>query len=348
MDDQIFYKFKRSVHYIGSQKHAALFYFFGKKIIVKGPFIHSGFDKLMQAFKCGISHASLSAQLLEIKIDPVILPLITREFEQKGMLTIKKFLYKTPEVQIFGTINNTPELSDYLVDSSELNNTPKNILFFSLLGSNYISAIEHVFMFKNALKGDGGQLIKTQIYNCDPEEPLATPANLSAADLCVVLSNGFQSSAVHKLNTHFYKNKKPWLFATVDGYGGTVGPYFSERAMPCYNCYTSRRLANETDSDTQILLENYFSTAGSEFTVSDLIFMPILQLIQLEVYKILFMPIAARSVNGLTDFDLINFSTKQHTLLPVPSCEVCSPLMRENIGDQNYIHRLGLNKHVQL
>lgn len=152
---------------------------------------------------------------------------------------------------------------------------------------------------------------------------------ISDNDFLVVDATSYSPGLLEDINVEALALGTPWLL--FQGYVGSryahIGPLFYGRENGCYRCFTNRLRSNVNSLES---FDRHRLWLSQEKRVSTPCHLPSFALDHLlasivveESERFLVNDDIPLSHGNLVEFDLKNYSTTSHRLLPIPMCDIC-------------------------
>lgn len=166
----------------------------------------------------------------------------------------------------------------------------------------------------------------TRFESVDVEQDLA---DYSSATFCVAIGR----SEVERLqlfpavNRACLKRGIPWLSGHLDASSMYIGPLFVPRETGCHACLEAREDAHDTRSPERSAMRAYARSniADLEFTFEPLFLDSLLDLLALEVVKVVMRTSFPPTYQTMIEVSRADYRTQHHTLLRLPTCDTCGP-----------------------
>lgn len=180
---------------------------------------------------------------------------------------------------------------------------------------------------------------KVKIINKIPSVIKKSDFEQNKNSINLVIGSWENVNYLKKLNLFFWKNEIPWLLVLLDAFGGQIGPHFSSKDSPCFECLNERRLSflEEVEFNFHKQASSLRFNPEQNPVGSMLLNASILDAVKVELVKMTINLEALEIKKGAYIFDTFNHSTEYHEVYPVDSCPVCSldlqqPLRQTNLN----------------
>lgn len=164
-----------------------------------------------------------------------------------------------------------------------------------------------------------GEVTRTAI---DSEPDVSTDL-IADADFVIYLSDSIAPPLPKVINRACLERDTPWLNGQVNGFDAVVGPTVVPRESACYQCYLSRREANERANRWNLYRK------GASLSNSEATFTPLVHLV--EAYVCMELAHLFQFGQGLTverifAVSATDMATEINDVLKVPRCSACAKL----------------------
>lgn len=332
---------KPGVSWADVEGEVALFFHFGSRVLLKGPYVRSLLRELLSALQTPRTQAELYSILSSSPkpdVDQALRDLgasgfieLVREQDTPstptpGDLPYLRFLGRFSSSEqsaqahlarlrtLSVTLLNTGILlPDYLEALSRLQLKKIRVVDENLVDHRDIENYPHLFQEKNIGSPRADHLARQKHFQ-EVSFTRELPVDLSN-DLIVVTGNWFGLAKARELNRTLRSQSLRWLCVIEDYFGGYVGPYFGIPDGPCLECLLERHTAQLAPEKQQSLNVHFplFSALLAQSAAT-------------EILKLAVHPVESKVEYGLFEFDFLNHRSEFHPLLPMPACSVCGPV----------------------
>jgi hypothetical protein len=287
-------------------------------------------------------------------ITEAIFPLLTGEYSSNEIA--EKVKEKIPQEKTLKIINSlfNNNIVQYVLDKDNGQNTKLAQDLISNLTSDITAAFERLSGFSIGVLGDVDNLEdiidelnqfkfnKLVVFDQNGKIPLKNniiyESSLSnfvnSVDFIVSIDTSWvYSKLFSKLNQICLKEEKPWLYCKISSSKQLiVGPIFTGKKI-CYECLIDRFRSNANEcSNLDIRNDNSYEILMSNTTQNKLLLIELKQRILIETIKYLLNVPTDNLVNEIELLDILNFTKKRYSVLPVPKCK-CN-------GDEHLLYKI--------
>lgn len=152
-------------------------------------------------------------------------------------------------------------------------------------------------------------------------------------EVILVLASWQQARQLKSLNARFYASLREWTLVLEDEFGGQIGPRFSGRDSPCFECLLKRKESFlEGTTEETLIRRTFFLTRPERVACFPLLTDMLAGFTATEIYKRVAGVPVPRLWQGAFLIDVLNLKMQYHELFPVPFCETCSGVLEAPLG----------------
>jgi len=294
---------KKGVRFLGREGRVAALLNFGRRQFVEGALVDERFEACLKTLERPSDMDRLTNELRS-SCDSV-------HIEKLIALLNKQNLLESIEQEDVSAFQSDDSYLHFL--GQLRHGRPSSINAYKVVQNSKVCLIDHLNL---------GDELRNLVSDFQ-----VTLADYDAADFIVVLSSWLMCEELLSLGEKLFDDKKLWMLATLDYFGGSIGPVFYPEEPPCFACLADRRRSHLTHFDRQQMMENIWRKEGMEMPVLFSPYQKIMsQMIAIEVFKTLSRSTTTPLVRGLVEVDLLNYRNAFYEIFPTPYCKVCSDI----------------------
>lgn len=296
----------------------ALFRHFGQLVYVKDEVMNEDAKRvIIDLSKNGLRKSKINSKVLSA-LDQNNLIMWIEEGKPSQKLKASKVKKIKKDDPIFSILSEIYNQENKVIEAIErIQDTSLNI-YCDLQNHKVLFKELSALPFKNVNLTNG----LTQALNVlGKSSPIVKNSEIS-----VVVGSWNNTVYLRKLNSAFWMKKKSWLLVMFDFFGGQLGPFFSSKDSPCFECMLLRKQSflDDREIDSHRLGAKALAQSFNQQSVNKLFAAPILSALCIELLKRSADLGSLEIQKGSYIFDSYNHISSYNELFAVDNCPICS------------------------